>query len=310
MQASIDVSIVIPTLGRRKSLAAVVESAQEHTRTATLQSEVIVGLDTSSRAASSDAIRTLPHDVKVIKIPGRGPSQARNIAAKHASGRILAFLDDDILVEKGWGSALRSLFLYQDQAFIAAGGIGIPSSGTLPRRIQEQGAKWFGPEPRRLRRHEYGAAGHTVVSRSAWKRLGGFSGYFGQRIGYSRNEDMELYCRARLLGIETHWEPELRATHLDAHLLSLHDHFEQGRADLAIDLHFHPLRCLLKAVGYVARTALSGNAETRLRSQAYLFEALSVGIVRLSKGPSPLSYEPPRSDFKSLPVIEHLSDEP
>jgi glucosyl-dolichyl phosphate glucuronosyltransferase len=66
-----------------------------------------------------------------------GAGQARNIAAEHAVGKILAFLDDDAMAETNWIEEL--LKPYSDPPVLAVGGAPYP-------RYEAQRPLWFPPQ--------------------------------------------------------------------------------------------------------------------------------------------------------------------
>ena len=95
------VSVVIPSYEAGLLLRAAVESVKsQEAFTLGQDLEVIVTDDGSSRADSAEAIAAVAamSGVQVLKTAGRtGPSAARNLAARHARGQWLSFLDADDL---------------------------------------------------------------------------------------------------------------------------------------------------------------------------------------------------------------------
>lgn len=65
-----------------------------------------------------------PHHVVVPNEGPRGLSHARNTAIAHASGDVLAFLDDDAFGHEGWLDALVAPFAEPD--IVAVGGVAVP----------------------------------------------------------------------------------------------------------------------------------------------------------------------------------------
>ena len=92
-----DISVVIPTHNRPASLLRLLHALQDGSFPAS-RFEVVVIADgcTDDTAA---VLRTLswPFSLQVLEQdPGRGAGPARNLGARHASGDLLVFLDDDI----------------------------------------------------------------------------------------------------------------------------------------------------------------------------------------------------------------------
>ncbi len=90
-------------------------------------------IDNASTDGTSDVLRDLSADahVRVVREERLGVSHARNAAVANASGKVLAFIDDDVVVREDWAVALCSEFEAQ--------GVGILGGPMLP--------KWEAPPP-------------------------------------------------------------------------------------------------------------------------------------------------------------------
>jgi succinoglycan biosynthesis protein ExoM len=102
------VSIVIPTLNRPQPLRRAVESALAQARPADLELEILVvdnSADGNARAVveAFPAISGLP--VRYVAAPAPGVANARNAGVSAATGRWIAFLDDDQEASPGWLAA-------------------------------------------------------------------------------------------------------------------------------------------------------------------------------------------------------------
>lgn len=275
------VTVVIPTLGQRSCLAQVASQILHSFSQQADLAEIIVVWDAPEGAVLPHSLENLPPKTRLLHSWAQGPSRARNTGAAGVTTDRIVFLDDDILVEDGWGDKIMTL---PNLPVIWAGAID-PTPGVHPSRAdQEQGCKWFGPNQRPLRKREYAAAGHLIFSFNAWRRLSGFSDNFGSCLHYSRNEDVEIQHRARTLGIPIFWEPELRATHLHRQNLSQYEMFEQGRADFAIDLYYDRQRVSAKLLGHFVRWhRLKPEDLSRLRSAGYTLEAFAACALSIVK---------------------------
>lgn len=85
------VSAIIPTFERAELLTGAIESvlAQRH-----VDVECVV-VDDGSRDHTPAVIAAFGESIRSIRIPNGGPSRARNVGARLARGRWLAFLDSD-----------------------------------------------------------------------------------------------------------------------------------------------------------------------------------------------------------------------
>ena len=88
-----DFSVIIPTFNRGELLKSALESvfAQRYT-----DFEIIV-VDDGSTDGTWSHLKSLKGRVKYFRQSNRGPGGARNLGARHAIGKYLAFLDSDDL---------------------------------------------------------------------------------------------------------------------------------------------------------------------------------------------------------------------
>jgi len=91
------VSVIVPVYDRREYIREALASAFAQSYK---NLEVIV-VDDGSSVDIADCLRGCAGKIKYFTQPHSGPSAARNTGAKNASGKYLAFLDDDDLFEPG-----------------------------------------------------------------------------------------------------------------------------------------------------------------------------------------------------------------
>ena len=108
------VSVVIPTYNRIATIGPAVESVLAQTYS---DIEIIIA-DDGSTDGTCESLASYGERVRIVKQPNRGPSAARNLGVRAASGDILAFLDSDDLwlPEK----------IERQVAVLEAGGNGVP----------------------------------------------------------------------------------------------------------------------------------------------------------------------------------------
>jgi GT2 family glycosyltransferase len=212
-----DVSVVICayTDVRWDPLVAAVEALVAQTRPLR---EVIVVVDHNeallirARDALASA-RVLPNEERP------GLSGARNTGVRHATGGIVAFLDDDALPDPAWLETLAAAF--DDLAVVGAGGLAMPEwvDGPRPRWLPPEmywvvGCSYVGlPTEVAEIRNPIGA--NMAFRREALRDAGGFVEGIG-RVGTVPLgcEETELAIRIRRMtgGVVLHL-PDARVSH-------------------------------------------------------------------------------------------------
>jgi GT2 family glycosyltransferase len=170
--------------------------------------------------------------VRVIETGGVGTAAARNAAAAAARGRVLLFLDDDLVAEPDL--VRRHAEAHDDGRERVA--IGYCRPRPRQRNLASLGASaWWEDHYRALR--DAAAltfmdilGGNMSVPRDAFERLGGFDRALGRR------EDWEWDLRVLEAGIEVVYEPRARAIHEFAlgTRRALAASREHGRCDAAL----------------------------------------------------------------------------
>jgi len=99
------VSVIIPTFNRkawlRETLASLTGQTYPHD-----QFEVLVVNDGSTDGTEEIEREAYPFQLRYLWQTNQGDAIARNLGARHSQGEILVFLDDDIILEKDYLSAL------------------------------------------------------------------------------------------------------------------------------------------------------------------------------------------------------------
>src|SRR5262245_51755229 len=102
------VSVVVPCFNARPWIGATLESALEQRD---VDSEVIV-VDDGSTDGSADLVATEFRDVRLAHTRRGGPSAARNLGTRLASGTFIQYLDaDDVLAPGKLHAQVRALEL-------------------------------------------------------------------------------------------------------------------------------------------------------------------------------------------------------
>ena len=176
--------------------------------------EILV-VDNSPRASARLIARV--HGAAYVFEGRRGLSRARNAGAAAASHEVVAFTDDDAVVQPDWISALLSTVA--DRSVSAAAGrvIGLtrPSMadlGVVPRRFDRRTPDWFG-------RANFGGIGigcNMAFRRSVFEDGYRFCEWLGVGTAIPGNEEHYLFFELLRDGRTVVYEPSVLVHHDDA----------------------------------------------------------------------------------------------
>jgi glycosyltransferase involved in cell wall biosynthesis len=193
------VSVVIcaHTLVRWDELRASVASVLDQTHPA---HEVIVSIDHNDELL--ERARTGLHGARVVATEGeRGVSEARNTGVRHATGEVVAFLDDDARADRHWLEAIARA--HESARVLGTGGLIEPRwEGERPDWLPPElywviGCSYRGlPTTAAPVRNPIGA--NMSFVRDVFADAGGFSAELGRVRGLAMScEDTEFAARAR-----------------------------------------------------------------------------------------------------------------
>ncbi|HLI56098.1 MAG TPA: glycosyltransferase [Actinomycetota bacterium] len=221
-------SVVIATHERPDGLAECVDSvlAAEYPSL-----EVLVVDTTPLTAATRGLIESRyagDERVRYLVEPGPGASAGRNRGLKEARGEVVAFLDDDVRVDRLW---LRSLVL----GFQAAPGVACVTGMILPAELDTPAQKWieeFGGFDKGYQRQifdleenapadplypyavgRFGSGACAAFDPVVLRLLGGFDTALGPATPARGGEDIDAFLRIVLAGHRLVYEPRSLVRH-------------------------------------------------------------------------------------------------
>jgi GT2 family glycosyltransferase len=199
MPESGNISVVVPTFNRKQDLARLLESLWQQT-VGKDQFEVIVAND-GSQDGTDDVVRGFqdrPWRLTMLQLANRGPAAARNAGARKASGRYIAFTDDDCVAAPDWLERIRA-------AFERTGAVAIQGRTTTHRGEQtpltheiEVLGSWTSTVP----------TCNAAYDRQTFTSAGGFD----ESFPFAHNEDTDLAWRVAELGTIA-FAPEVHIIH-------------------------------------------------------------------------------------------------
>jgi hypothetical protein len=185
----------------------------------------VLVIDNGSTDDSTDVARAA--GARVIEAPGERVARLRNIGAHAASGRVLAFVDADHVLDPGWISVALENFALEPSIGAAGALCRAPQDGTWVQRAYDRLRK-----RRRGRAEvEWLGAGNMAVARDAFQTVGGFD----ERL--ETCEDVDLCKRLRSAGYRLIADDRMGNVHL-GDPETLRDLFRgelwRGRSNLAV----------------------------------------------------------------------------
>ena len=229
-------SVIVPTHSRPRSLGSCLAAlaAQDYPRE---RFEVIVVDDEGQPPAAAVVDRFRSElDVRLIVQTRGGPGQARNRGARRASGRLLAFTDDDCLPDPAWLSRLQAAVERRPDAMVGGRVINALAENrysSASQLITDIVYAHYNAVPERAR---FCASNNLALPAAAFHEIGGFD----PRFRVVACEDRDLCDRWTHAGRCLVYAPEVVVRH--AHPMGLPEfmrqHFVYGRGAV----HFHRLR--------------------------------------------------------------------
>lgn len=225
-----DLSILIVTYNSRRLIDPLLAHLRQEL--AHLDAEVVL-VDNASYDGTADQVRAAHPWVRVIRsATNLGFAAGNNLAAQHARGRHLLLLNPDALPAPGALARGITLMDQHPQAGLCGGelrgtdGSRQPSARMFPtlrdefftlaglaarhptsRLFGRLDRRWADPEQAALVDWIPGA--FVFIPAAVWARLGGFDERF-----FMYYEEVDLCRRMRAAGLQVHYWPALKATHI------------------------------------------------------------------------------------------------
>jgi len=219
------VSVVIASYNRRGELEGCLRQLARQDFRAGDEVVVADNASTDGTGEMLQAIREVfPVPLRVVREPRPGKSHAVQAALAASSGDVLAFIDDDVLVEDDWVERIHSIMSAGDADLVGGrvapilrsrvpAWLDLSSEHGYGRLASPLGLLDYGPERQPLGRRA-ALGGNLVVRRSAFEAVGGYPRDLGKLRGtLLSGEDHQLCARARAAGFRLWYDPSLRVRH-------------------------------------------------------------------------------------------------
>ena len=215
-------TVILCTYNRCQSLARALQSAAALKRPGENEWEVLVVDNNSTdqtRALVEDFCQRYPGRFRYIFEPRQGKSNALNTGLREARGDVLAFMDDDVMVDPTWLRNLTSPL--RKSTYAGAGGRILPQRTFkpprwLPRDPRQASAPFalfdLGPDAADLAEPPFGT--NMAFRREIFEKYGGFRTDLGPCPGSEiRGEDSEFAQRLLNAGDRIRYEPSAVVYH-------------------------------------------------------------------------------------------------
>lgn len=217
-----NLSVIVCTYNRCRTLAKTLESLAVSTMPSGLSWEIVVVDNNSTdqtRHVVDEFCRRYPARFRYLFVSSQGKSFALNAGIREARGEVLAFTDDDVVVEPTWLHSLtRSM---NGGPWVGAGGRTLPETTfTMPAWLRLDVPHALGPlavfdlgsEGCDLTESPYG--NNMAFRRDAFYRYGMFKTELGPRPGSEiRGEDTDFGTRILMAGERLRYEPDAVVYH-------------------------------------------------------------------------------------------------
>lgn len=219
-------SVVIPTRDRPERVLACIRSA---IATGYRGLEILVVDNAPSSDATEHAIAAagLP-GVRYLREGRAGTSRARNLGLRAASGELVAFLDDDVLVDGAWAAALVKGFRVDSKVDCVTGPIVAAELETeaqvlieeyggfdkgFARRVLDPATPPAGAPLFPYTAGTLGSGANMAFRREAILGLGGFDVALGGGTASRGGEDLAAFLGILLHGSRLAYEPAMLVRH-------------------------------------------------------------------------------------------------
>jgi len=281
-------TIIIPTKDRREMLSHLLDSIQQLTAIDRIVPEIIVA-DNNSRddtyAYLTRIAGSFPTPIRFLRVLRGGKSAAINDAALLSTGNVLAFLDDDVVVDKTWLTSVETFFNTSGYG-AAQGTVRLQSPAGDDPEVQRLNQRYrtipIVDHDSSLKEVRSLNGSNFFVRRDAFDRIGGFDERLGPGAS-GTSEDVEFASRLAQWGIAIGLAPNAVVYHhVDWDRLTdeyfIKRHWQQGRSRLLISDRSHVqigLNLVRANAQYVYYT-LIGKERKRYRSKGRIYHYLGM----------------------------------
>ena len=274
MDEPLDVSVVIPTIGRPRQLTACLESIAAGER---LPAEIVV-VDQSRGSEVAEVVeRFAGAGARLVPSSERGVARARNLGLREAAHDIVLMTDDDCTVDRTWTATAHELMEPGASLILTGRVLAAGEGGNVPSIKEDTAPQDY------TGTIEYGVlyTNNIVMSRSAVLEIGAFD------VRFETAEDNDLCYRWLKAGRGLRFEPRLAVWHHDwrtpTEMKRLYNAYWRG-AGLFYAKHLRAgdmtmLRYLVRDSYWALQAAAQRDGAARTKEARGIFRGLPAGLI-------------------------------
>jgi GT2 family glycosyltransferase len=220
-QKAASVTVAVCTRDRTENLELCIESCLQLDYP---DFEVLIVDNAPKTEATRELITRRFPSVRYITEIRPGLGWARNRAIKEANGEIIAFTDDDAVVDPNWVRALTAIFAKNEQVMAVTGLIVTPELETKAQILfEEYGgfgkgfcARWYQLDRSdhiHIGAGRFGSGANMSFRRTVFSQIGGFDPALGAGTVTKAGEDIEMFFRVLQEGHILVYEPAAIVRH-------------------------------------------------------------------------------------------------
>lgn len=247
------ISVIICTYNRERYIYNVLQSIAEGNLSK--ESYEIVLVDNNSSDNTKGECDRFMADYPEIRLhyciePNQGLSYARNCGIRESKGDVLAYVDDDALVNKEYLSTYADFFERNPQA-VAAGGPILPEYDGCDEpewmshytRQLVTGKLWLGEKEREFPGDAFPGGGNAAYRKSVFDAIGLFNVELGRKgnslIGA---EEKDLFDKMTTRGMKFYYLPTAILYHLIPPKKLTKDYFNRLTYGIGVSEHYRTLQ--------------------------------------------------------------------
>ena len=286
---ALTITVIIPTKNRCELIRELLNSLENLRGLTRIQPNIIVG-DNASSDSTPKIVEmrktSFPTELILLNVSSPGKSAVLNQAIRRSTGEVLAFLDDDVVVDSSWLEEIENFFQSNRAHCVGQGrirtGLGDAPDPEIRRLLQRYRTIPELEFPNDIGDLHSLNGANIAIRRTVFDRVG----YFDERLGpgaSGTSEDVELAQRIRKADMKIAYMNRAIVYHrVDRERLTekyfKQTHWRQGASRFLMKKRSSAeiIYNLIRASGQYGYFTLFGNERDRYRSKGRIYHYLGM----------------------------------